>query len=78
MYYFAYGVNMSQPHMADLCPAARRVGVGEARGWEFYTMSSGFGSIRPDLTKSVHGLLWEVSAQDISELDWYEDIAEGL
>lgn len=78
MYYFAYGANMSQPHMAELCPAARLAGVGEARGWEFHIMSSGFGSIRPELTKSVHGLIWEVSAQDISELDWYEDIDEGL
>jgi len=76
--YFAYGSNMDRAHMAQMCPRAKTYGTARIKHYRFFITASGHGSITPHRGANVWGVLWRVTAIDISALDRYEDVAGGL
>ena len=43
--HFAYGSNMSRPHMRTRCPGARALGTTTLAGWRFIIGLDGFASL---------------------------------
>lgn len=41
-------------------------------------MPSGFASVAPDPRAMVHGALWDIPVSDVSALDRYEQVGQGL
>ncbi len=64
--------------MAARAPRARLLGGGRLPRWRPFLTSVGFLSIATDPRASVHGVLWDVPAGDMTALDRYEDVARGL
>jgi gamma-glutamylcyclotransferase (GGCT)/AIG2-like uncharacterized protein YtfP len=78
MYYFAYGSNMVASQMATRCPNASILGLACLQGYRFRINSRRVGTVIPDQTHQVYGLLWDISPQDLLALDRYEDVKAGL
>ena len=78
MYYFAYGSNMVTSQMATRCPNAYVVGVACLQGYRFRINSCRVGTVIPDQTCHVYGLLWDITPEDLLALDRYEDVKAGL
>lgn len=76
--HFAYGSNMSRPHMAERCPGATALGVATLAGWRFVINPDGYGSIEPLAGSTVYGVLWRLGARDLAALNAYENVAGGL
>jgi gamma-glutamylcyclotransferase (GGCT)/AIG2-like uncharacterized protein YtfP len=76
--YFAYGSNMSRKLMGRFAPDARPLGRAELRGYRFTITSDGYASVAPDLTATVHGVVWRISPRDRVRLDGWENVAAGL
>jgi len=76
--YFSYGSNMDRAHMARLCRGAEPLGVAHADNHIFYIAASGYASIAPKRNSKVYGVLWRITAQDLSKLDAYEAVEDGL
>ncbi len=76
--YFAYGSNMSRPHMERRCPAAAAIGRARLEGWRFIVTLDGFASVVPAPGAVVHGVLWRLSARDLAALNAYESLDSGL
>ena len=76
--HFAYGSNMDAAAMARRCPKARLIGRARLARWRFLLMPSGFASVAPDPRGVVHGALWDVPVCDVSALDRYEQVGQGL
>ena len=76
--HFAYGSNMSRPHMHARCPGAAALGVATLEGWRFVINPDGYGSIAPQPGGIVHGVLWRVAARDLAAINAYENVAGGL
>jgi cation transport regulator ChaC len=76
--HFAYGSNMSRPHMHARCPGAVAVGTATLDGWRFVANLDGYGSIAPRPGAVVHGVLWRLSARDLAAINAYENVAGGL
>ena len=70
MLYLAYGMNTNQAEMARRCPEARCLGPAELPGYEL--VFSQHCDVRPNDQCSVHGLLWELTEQDLANLDILE------
>ena len=78
MYYFAYGSNMVANQMAARCPDASVIGVACLKGYRFRINSRRVGTVIPDQTHQVYGLLWDITPKDLLALDRYEDVKAGL
>ena len=78
MYYFAYGSNMVAGQMAARCPNASVIGVACLKGYRFRINSRRVGTVIPDQTHQVYGLLWDITPKDLLALDRYEDVKAGL
>jgi cation transport regulator ChaC len=76
--YFAYGSNMSRPHMARRCRTAVPIGPARLDGWRFLVTAAGFASIVPAPGAVVHGVLWRLAARDLAALNAYESLDSGL
>lgn len=76
--YFAYGANMDRAAMQKRCPKSPPLGRARLMGHRFVIMVSGHGSVKRDLQREVHGVLYDLAFADIPALDRYEDIARGL
>jgi cation transport regulator ChaC len=76
--YFAYGSNMSRPHMRARCLGAAALGTATLFGWRFAINPVGYGSIAPEPGGIVHGVLWHLTARDLAALNAYENVAGGL
>ncbi len=76
--YFAYGSNMDPQQMQRHAPGARLVGNGRLDGFrmEFTVYSDrwegGAANIEPDPDGHVWGVVWEVTDEDLENLDTYE------
>lgn len=73
MKYIAYGSNMSREQMAYRCPDAKLLGTGKMIGWtlEFYLHAT----VEPNREHPnavVPVAVWEVSPEDLRQLDRYE------
>ncbi len=76
--HFAYGSNMSRPHMQARCPGATALGVATLAGWRFVINPDGYGSIAPQPGGIVYGVLWRLTARDLAAINAYENVAGGL
>jgi hypothetical protein len=76
--HFAYGSNMSRPHMRARCPDASAVGTMTLSGWRFVIGPDGFASIVRRPGSRVHGVLWRLSPRDVAAINAYENVQSGL
>jgi gamma-glutamylcyclotransferase (GGCT)/AIG2-like uncharacterized protein YtfP len=76
--YFAYGTNMSRAPMASRCPGASVVDRAVLRRHRFIFNARGYGTVVPDASADVHGVLWTIDLSDERALDEYEAVAAGL
>jgi AIG2 family protein len=76
--HFAYGSNMSRPHMLSRCPGAQPLGTATLAGWRFVINPDGYGSIEPRGGAIVHGVLWRLTARDLAAVNAYENVTGGL
>jgi hypothetical protein len=76
--HFAYGSNMSRPHMSARCPGAVALGTATLAGWRFVINPDGYGSIEPAPGGVVHGVLWRLTARELAAVNAYENVAGGL
>ncbi len=72
--YFAYGSNMATQQMTARCPGARALGTARLDGWRFYVNRRGTASIKPANDHAVHGVVWRISPDHKTTLDYYEGI----
>lgn len=73
--YIAYGSNMDTAQMEFRCPDAKIIGTGKISGWRLMFKGSktgNYATIEQDENFSVPVLVWEISASDEDELDYYE------
>jgi len=64
--------------MAARCPDASVIGVACLKGYRFRINSRRVGTVIPDQTHQVYGLLWDITPKDLLALDRYEDVKAGL
>lgn len=76
--HFAYGSNMSRGLMQPRCPGAVALGTARLSGHRFLIMREGYASVAPAPGEIVHGVLWRLTARDVSALNAYENIESGL
>jgi hypothetical protein len=76
--HFAYGSNMSRPHMRARCPDARAIGTITLSGWRFVIGRDGFASLVRQPGSRVHGVLWRLSTRDVAAINAYESVQSGL
>jgi len=76
--HFAYGSNMSRPHMRARCPGARALGTTTLSGWRFIIGLDGFASLARQPGGRVHGVLWRLSTRDVAAINAYESVQSGL
>jgi hypothetical protein len=76
--HFAYGSNMSRPHMRARCPDARALGIVTLAGWRFVIGPDGFASLARQPGGRVHGVLWRLSTRDVAAINAYENVQSGL
>lgn len=70
IYYFAYGMNCNQTHMATRAPRARCLGVAKL---PFYRFRFAYhADIVPDRSSTVYGVLWEITEECQRALDQIE------
>ena len=78
--YFAYGSNLSPGRLATRCPSARFVGTGRLDGFRlaFARLSKRWGGavadLLPDRASKVWGSVFDLSDEDLHELDAYEGV----
>ena len=81
--YFAYGSNLDGVQMARRCPGSRfyaRASLADhclafPRGCESW--NGAVCGIEPAEHATVHGVIYEVTPQDLANLDEYEGVADG-
>ena len=76
--HFAYGSNMSRPHMRARCPKATAIGVASLAGWRFAINPDGYGTVVPHPGAVTLGVLWHLTPRDLAALNAYENLAGGL
>ncbi len=76
--HFAYGSNMSRPHMLMRCPDATALGTATLAGWRFVINPDGYGSVAPQPGGIVRGVLWRLHPRDLAVINAYENVAGGL
>lgn len=67
---FAYGMNTNLDAMFQRCPDAEAVGVAELQEHELEFVYHC--NVKPAAGRSVPGLLWTITDQDLKALDWAE------
>jgi len=79
VYYFAYGSDLNKQQMKERCPAAKPVSIVNLhhyrlvfRGWS-RKWRGGVATIQPFRGERVLGAIYEVSEEDMRQLDKYED-----
>lgn len=81
--YFAYGSNLYRDQMLKRCPSAQVKGQGYVEGYKLdfprYCKSWGGGvaSIVESGGSSVYGVIYELSDEDLAELDTFEGVPAG-
>jgi len=76
--HFAYGSNMSRKGMEARCPGAEPAGLAILEDYRFIIMTDGYASVEPALGQDVYGVLWRLTARDLSSLNAYESLQAGL
>ena len=76
--YFAYGSNMCPEQMARRCPGGQALAPAELRDWRFLINTRTYATIEARPGAATHGVLWSLTPRHITELDYYEAVAEGM
>jgi hypothetical protein len=76
--YFAYGSNMDGAAMRQRCPGSKPLGPARLARHRLVIAAQGYASVVHDPRRSVWGLLWDLALADVSALDRYEDVGNGL
>jgi hypothetical protein len=76
--YFAYGANMDVEAMARRCPRSRPLGVAKLMRHRLAIMREGWLTATLDARGRVHGVLWDLALADVSALDRFEGLGDGL
>ena len=76
--YFAYGSNMCPQQMAVRCPGGRAFGQAELRDWQFLINTRTYATVKASPGASTHGVLWSLTPGNITALDVYEAVADGM
>ena len=76
--YFAYGANMDVEEMARRCPRSRPLGVARLMRHRLAITREGWLTATRDVGRRVHGALWDLALADVSALDRFEQLADGL
>src|SRR5271156_6007713 len=76
--YFAYGANMDVEDMAWRCPRSRPLGVARLMRHRLAIMREGWLTATRDARGRVHGVLWDLALTDVSALDRFEQLGDGL
>jgi len=83
--YFAYGSNLHWPQMRRRCPSSRVVGratlADHRLGFPVTShgdWAGGVAGVHPAPGDAVEGVVYDVSGEDLLELDRYEAVAVGL
>ncbi len=73
--YAAYASNMSLQQMAQRCPFAREIGVGELEDYKltFKGIRKGIATIEPCQGTSIPVVLWRITEKCEKALDRFED-----
>lgn len=69
-YYFAYGMNTNLDSMRQRCPAAQVLGAARLDGYQFAFRRHA--DVELEYGSSVTGVLWEVTDDDLYNLDTFE------
>jgi hypothetical protein len=77
MLHFAYGSNMHRGVMRRHAPTAVPLGTARLADYRFVITSDGYASVAPALTRTVYGVLWQLTPRDRVTLDLWENIAAG-
>jgi len=77
-YYFAYGSNLSKAQMSLRCPDSDYLISGRLSGYSWLINNRGYASVKLSPNAFVLGEIFTLSEQDISYLDLYEHVAEGM
>ena len=77
-YYFGYGSNLSKEQMAIRCPESKYFTSGKLLDYSWLINARGYASIKPSEGEFVLGEIFALSQQDISNLDIYESVEEGM
>ncbi|KAI1734126.1 hypothetical protein F4680DRAFT_439533 [Xylaria scruposa] len=75
--YFAYGNNLWLEHMASRCPESVYVGRAVLPDHRWYIDRKGVANIAPHSGSTVHGLVFEITANDEVRLDRSERTNHG-
>jgi gamma-glutamylcyclotransferase (GGCT)/AIG2-like uncharacterized protein YtfP len=84
MLYAAYGPNMDPTMMSERCPHSPLRGTGWLRGWrltfggEEYGWDGSLATLVEDPLEQVFVALYDVTEDDVAELDTWESVATGL
>jgi len=77
-YYFGYGSNLSKEQMAIRCPESKYYDSGKLLDYSWLINARGYASIKPSEGVFVLGEIFALSQEDISYLDIYESVEEGM
>jgi hypothetical protein len=77
-FYFAYGANMDVEDMARRCPRSRPLGVARLMRHRLAITREGWLTATRDARGRVHGVLWDLALADVSALDRFEQLGDGL
>jgi len=76
--YFAYGANMDVAGMAERCPRSKPLGLAKLMRHRLAIMREGWLTAARDPRGRVHGVLWDLALADVSALDRFEELGDGL
>ena len=76
-YYFAYGSNMDQAQMNQICPRAVLVGIAKLQGYRFIINTRGVATVVPERSSEVCGIPWIITKVDEQALDKHEGVKWG-
>jgi hypothetical protein len=76
--YFAYGSNIDVDAMAQRCPRSKPIGVARLPRHRLAIMREGWLTVTRDPRGEAHGVLWDLALSDVTALDRYEGLADGL
>jgi gamma-glutamylcyclotransferase (GGCT)/AIG2-like uncharacterized protein YtfP len=82
--YAAYGPNMDPTMMSERCPHSPLRGTGWLRGWrltfggEEYGWDGSLATLVEDPLEQVFVALYDVTEDDVAQLDSWESVATGL
>ena len=84
MNYFGYGSNLDQEYLNEHCPSVKYLMKAYLPNYEvqfrFWSKrrNGGISTIIPKLGELVHGILYDVSEDDLLNLDIRESVPEGF